>query len=91
VDHIPECEVIDKMCLGIPMRIVRIWNENELRLAEAEAGGIRTEIDVSLLEDIKVGDYVIVHAGIAISKLDESEARELIRLFNEIARELGNT
>ncbi len=77
------------MCLGIPMRIVRIWSEGELKLAEAEAGGVKTEIDVSLLEDVKVGDYVIVHAGIAISKLDESEARELIKLFNEIASELS--
>ncbi|MCD6341193.1 MAG: HypC/HybG/HupF family hydrogenase formation chaperone [Desulfurococcales archaeon] len=77
------------MCLGIPMRIVRVWNEGELRLAEAEAGGVKTEIDVSLLEDVEVGDYVIVHAGIAISKLDESEAKELIKLFNEIASELS--
>ena len=76
------------MCLGVPMRIVRVWSEGELKLAEAEAGGMRAEIDVSLLKDIRVGDYVIVHAGIAISKLDESEARELIRLFDEIAREL---
>ena len=71
------------------MRIVRIWREGELKLAEAEAGGVKTEIDVSLLEDVEVGDYVIVHAGIAISKIDESEARELINLFNEIASELG--
>ena len=71
------------------MRIVRIWSEGELKLAEAEAGGVKTEIDVSLLEDVEVGDYVIVHAGIAISKLNESEARELIKLFNEIASELS--
>ena len=77
------------MCLGIPMKIVRVWTEGELKLAEAEAGGIKTEVDVSLLEGVKVGDYVIVHAGIAISKLDVSEARELIKLFNEIASELS--
>jgi len=77
------------MCLGIPMRIARVWSEGELKLAEVEAGGVRTEVDVSLLEDVRAGDYVIVHAGIAISKLDESEARELIKLFNEIASELS--
>ena len=71
------------------MKIVRVWTEGELKLAEAEAGGIKTEVDVSLLEGVKVGDYVIVHAGIAISKLDVSEARELIKLFNEIASELS--
>ncbi|MGQ9619254.1 MAG: HypC/HybG/HupF family hydrogenase formation chaperone [Candidatus Aminicenantia bacterium] len=68
------------MCLGIPMKVVRIEGDR----AFAELGGSEKEISIALLEDLKVGDYVIVHAGFAIEKLDEKEALETLELIREI-------
>jgi hydrogenase expression/formation protein HypC len=72
------------MCLGIPMRIVEISGE----VARAEVGGLQREISVALLEDVKVGQYVIVHAGFAIERLDEKDAMATLRLLDELARDM---
>ena len=70
------------MCLAIPMMITEIGpNASGISVLE----GVSYQVDLSLIEDPKVGDYVIVHAGFAIEKLDESEAEERIRLFREIS------
>lgn len=58
------------MCLAIPARINRI-NKN---IAEVESLGVKKEVDISLVPDVKVGDYVIVHAGFAIQIIDEEDA-----------------
>jgi hydrogenase expression/formation protein HypC len=58
------------MCLAIPARINRI-NKN---IAEVESLGVKKEVDVSLVPGVKVGDYVIVHAGFAIQLIDEEDA-----------------
>jgi hydrogenase expression/formation protein HypC len=68
------------MCLGIPMKVLNIEGEKAI----AEIGGIEKEISIALVEDLKVGDYVIVHAGFAIEKLDEKEALETLELIREI-------
>ena len=68
------------MCLGIPMRIV----EKEGDTGIVEAGGVKREVNLYLVEKVEVGDYVIVHAGFAIQKLDESEAEETLRLLREM-------
>lgn len=52
-----------------------------------EIGGVQKEISVELLEEVKVGDYVIVHVGYALSRLDEEEAMKTIALFSEMDRE----
>ena len=71
------------MCLGVPTRIVDI--EEEGKIAIADAMGVRMRISLELLPDeVKVGDYVIVHVGYAISKLDEREAEESLRMIQEI-------
>ena len=68
------------MCLGVPMRIVSRDGDNIV----AEVDGVRREASVMLLaDDVAVGDYVIVHAGFAISRLDEAYAEETIRLMKE--------
>ena len=67
------------MCLGIPVKVV----EKKDFLGIGEIGGVRREIDLRFLEDVKVGDYVILHAGFAIQKLDEKEARETLSLLKE--------
>ncbi|MBN2543344.1 HypC/HybG/HupF family hydrogenase formation chaperone [bacterium] len=67
------------MCLGIPVKIV----EKKDTIGIADIGGVRREVDLRLLESIDVGDYVIMHAGFAIQKLDEKEAQETLGLINE--------
>ncbi|MBD3377146.1 HypC/HybG/HupF family hydrogenase formation chaperone [candidate division KSB1 bacterium] len=64
------------MCLGIPMKIISM-TENE---AIAEVEDIKREISLDLIDNANVGDYVLVHAGFAIEKMDASTARESIRL-----------
>jgi hydrogenase expression/formation protein HypC len=58
------------MCLAIPARITKI-NKN---IAEVESLGVKKEVDISLVPGVKVGDYVIVHAGFAIQLIDEEDA-----------------
>lgn len=70
------------MCMAIPMKIVRFTGESD---AIAECDGVRREVKLSLLSDeVSVGDYVIIHAGFAISKLDTAEAEETIAIMREV-------
>ena len=71
------------MCLGIPMKVIKI-NDG---LGIVELGGVKREISLQLVEDIKIGDYVIIHAGFAIQKLNEEEAEETLSLLRELAGE----
>ncbi len=72
------------MCLGVPMKIVS--REGDTVIAEVD--GVQKEANVMLLgEEVAVGDYVIVHAGFAISKLDEEYAEETIRMMREVFSE----
>ena len=68
------------MCLAVPMKVVAI----EGPVAQVEESGVRREARVDLLEDLAVGDYVIVHAGIAIQRLDQEEAEETLELMEEM-------
>jgi hydrogenase expression/formation protein HypC len=70
------------MCLGIPMKVIE-KNGNE---AVAEAGGIRKNIRLDLLEDVRVGDFVLIHTGYAIEKLDPEAARETLELIKQVYR-----
>lgn len=70
------------MCLAVPMQIVEMCAESE---GIADLDGTRHTVDLSLVEQPAVGDYVIVHAGYAIEKLDRKEADERLRLFEELA------
>lgn len=67
------------MCLGIPMQIVEINGF----FAEAEVNGVKRNIGLELVDNPQVGDYVIVHAGFAIEKLNQEEAAETLRLLEE--------
>jgi len=68
------------MCLAVPMKVVEI----EGPVARVEDSGVRRQVRVDLIEGVQVGDYVIVHAGIAIERLDADEAQETLRLFAEL-------
>lgn len=73
------------MCLAIPARVVeRLENDR----AVVEVGGVRNDISLMLVDDVMVGDYVIVHVGFAIARLDVAEAEKSLALFAEIARHL---
>ncbi len=69
------------MCLAIPMRVVKIDGDE----AVVETKGLRRSVNVSLIDNLKAGDYVIVHAGFAIEKIKELEARHTLEVLEEIA------
>lgn len=71
------------MCLAMPMKILSI-NEDT---AVTEFGGVEYKVNIRLVPDAKVNDYIIVHAGFAIQKLDETEALETLKLFNELEKD----
>lgn len=73
------------MCLGVPMKVV------EVDPAVGELGGLRCKINLSLLDSVSVGDYVIVHAGYAIEKLEEEVARQTLLLMSSISRPTSGT
>jgi hydrogenase expression/formation protein HypC len=72
------------MCLAIPGRVVEINGVDMMRMSRVDFGGITRDVSLAYLPDVQVGDYVIVHAGFAISQLDEAEAHETLRLLEEI-------
>ena len=69
------------MCLAIPSKITRIENN----MATIDVDGVQREASLLLLEDAEIGDYVIVHAGFAIHKIDETAAIETLNLLKEAA------
>ena len=74
------------MCLGIPGRIVEVSEidaEGLMRMGKVDFGGIAREVCLAYVPEAEVGDYVIVHAGFAISQLDEAEAQETLALMVE--------
>jgi len=74
------------MCLGIPGKIVEITSteqETLIRMGKVDFGGIAREVCLAYVPEAQVGDYVIVHTGFAISKLNEQEAKETLSLLVE--------
>jgi hydrogenase expression/formation protein HypC len=71
------------MCLGIPARIVAIVDE-EAQIAKAEISGVRRDISFALCPEAKVGDWVLVHVGFALSRIDEERARETIEALERM-------
>ena len=76
------------MCLAIPVRITELLDDNR---ALASAGGIVREIDTALVDDLQVGDYVILHVGYALSKLDEQEALQTLQTMEQMGALTGVT
>ena len=73
------------MCLAIPGKIVEIVDE-ENHLAKVEVGGVKRNINIGMLgrDEARVGDYVLIHVGFAMSKVDEQQAEETLRVLKEI-------
>lgn len=70
------------MCLAIPVEIIELKDN---KMAVVEAGGIRKVISIQFLSGVKQGDYVLLHAGFAIQKIDQKQAEETLRILREIA------
>ena len=74
------------MCLAVPVRVAELLPDGN---AVVEVGGVHTLVSLALIDGAAVGDYVIVHAGFAINRLDVAEAEKSLALFAEIAATLG--
>ena len=71
------------MCLGIPAKVIEVDDSN---LGKVDYLGTKVKTNFALLENVKLGDWVIVHAGFAITKLNEEEAQETLEMLREIAQ-----
>lgn len=72
------------MCLGIPGKVTEVYQQDDLPMGKVEFGGILKEICLAYTPEARVGQYVIVHAGFAISLIDEEEAQEIFSYLREI-------
>ncbi len=73
------------MCLSVPAKVISIEGD----IAKASVGGTIMNANLNLVEDIKVGDYILLHTGFALQKIDEEEALETLKVFKEFG-ELNN-
>lgn len=71
------------MCLAIPALVVELLAEGQ---AIVEVGGVRKECSLALLDDVQVGDYIILHTGFALSKVDPDEAAETLAIFAKMGQ-----
>jgi len=81
------------MCLGIPGKILNIYESNGLRMGKVDFGGVTREACLEYTPEAEVGAYTLIHVGFAISVISEEEALESLQLIREIVNleeELGN-
>lgn len=72
------------MCLGIPGRVIDIWDESGTRMSTVDFGGTTKTVCLAYLPDMEVSEYTIVHAGFAITQLDEASANETLQMFQDL-------
>ncbi len=80
------------MCLGIPGKIIEVYESNGLKMGKVDFGGVTREACLEYVPEADIGDYTLIHVGFAISKVSEEEAQETLRILREIAdigEELG--
>ena len=80
------------MCLGIPGKIIDIYEANDLHMGKVDFGGVTKEVCLAYVPEAQIGNYTIVHVGFALNVLDEVEALETLQLLREIGaldEELG--
>ena len=80
------------MCLAVPGQVESTFQTHDIRMGRVNFGGVLKDICLEYVPEIGVGDYVIVHVGFAISKIDEESAQESLKLFRELGvleEELG--
>lgn len=80
------------MCLGVPGKIIEIYEAGGLRMGRVDFGGVQREACLEYVPDAEIGDYTVIHVGFAISRLSEEEALASLETINELvdlAEELG--
>jgi hydrogenase expression/formation protein HypC len=81
------------MCLAVPGRVVSVHEESGTTMAQVDFGGVQKKVCLAYLPETTVGEYVIVHVGFAIQRLDEEAARETLAMFERLGlleEELGD-
>jgi hydrogenase expression/formation protein HypC len=73
------------VCLGIPGKVIDIRSEQGTRMATVDFGGVTKDVCLEFAPEVEVGDYAIVHAGFAITRVDEAAALESLRLFEAMS------
>ena len=74
------------MCLAIPGKVVEIQEVDDLLMAKASFGGVVKQVCLQYTPDVQVGDYVLVHVGFALNKIDEAEAEETFRALEQLGQ-----
>jgi hydrogenase expression/formation protein HypC len=77
------------MCLGVPAKIIELYEKDGLPMARVDFGGVAREACMSYVPEAKVGDYCIIHVGFALNLLSEAEANDTLALLKEIS-DLGS-
>jgi hydrogenase expression/formation protein HypC len=80
------------MCLGVPGKIIEIYQDGELRMGKIDFGGVVREACLAYVPEAEIGDYTVIHVGFAISLVSEEEAQASLEILTEIAdieEELG--
>lgn len=72
------------MCLGIPMKLVKIDGANGV----VDSAGLKKTVNLSLLKNARIGEYILIHAGFAIEKVKDSEARKTLKVLREMEDEI---
>lgn len=72
------------MCLGVPGKIIEIYEQDGVRTGRVDFGGIVKEACLEYVPEAQVGDYTIIHVGFAITQLDEASAQETLALFQQM-------
>ena len=73
------------MCLAIPGKIVEIV-DMENQLAKVDVGGVRRNVNIGILDDVVVGDYVLIHVGFAMAKINAEEAAKTLQILDEMGQ-----
>ncbi len=77
------------MCLGIPGKLIEVYCQDDLPMGKVEFGGILKEVCLAYTPEARVGEYVIVHVGFAISRIDEAQAKEIFSYLEEIEQAMA--
>jgi len=80
------------MCLGVPGKIIEIYDSNSMKMGKVDFGGVTREACLDFVPEAEIGDYTVIHVGFAISILSEEEAQKTLEMLSEIdalGEELG--
>ena len=72
------------MCLAVPGKVTEIYPHDDMMMGKVSFGGVQKEVCLDWVPEVKVGQYVIVHVGFAISVMDEDEALETLKMLDEM-------